>query len=342
VKVGVYYNNRVVRPEDRPTPEIGADDLLMEVKASGICGSDIMEWYRIKRAPLVLGHEVTGDIVKVGADVGRFAVGDRIFSTHHVPCDQCRDCLNGYHTACEVFHGENNFDPGGFAQYLRISGRSVHKGTMRLPDNVSYAAGSFIEPLGTVVRGLREVGVTPGETVLLLGSGLIGLLQIKLMRALGAGRIIAADVLEYRLQQATRFGADHVCEASGDVAAFVREVNDRRLADKVIVSTGALAAARTGLKCVEKGGVILFFAVPKPDEELNIDINAFWRDSKSVKVSYGAAPVDNQQALDLIRSGRVQVEDMITHRLPLDDIGEGFRLTCDGTESLKVIIEPNR
>jgi L-iditol 2-dehydrogenase len=342
VKVGVYHNNRDLRLEEAPTPTVGPGDLLMEVKASGICGSDIMEWYRIKRAPLVLGHEVTGDIVAIGAAVEGFALGDRIVSTHHVPCYECRDCLNGYHTACEVFHGENNFDPGGFAQYLRISGRSVSKGTMHLPDEVSYEAGSFIEPLGTVVRGMREIGVTPGETVLLLGSGLIGLLQIKLMRALGVGKIIAADVLDFRLQQATRFGADHVCDATGDVAAFVREVNDGRLADKVIVSTGALPAAQTGLGCVEKGGTVLFFAVPKPDEELNIDINAFWRDSKSVKVSYGAAPIDNQQALDLVRSGRVEVEDMITHRLPLDEIGEGFRLTCDGTESLKVIIEPNR
>ncbi len=342
MKVGVYHNNSDLRLEDRPTPEVGPGDLLMEVKASGICGSDIMEWYRIKRAPLVLGHEVTGDVVEVGEGVEGFAVGDRIFSTHHVPCDQCRDCLNGYHTSCEVFHGENNFDPGGFAQYLRISGRSVLKGTMRLPDEVSYDAGSFIEPLGTVVRGQREIGITPGETVLLLGSGLIGLLQIKLMRALGVGRIIAADIQEYRLEQAARCGADHVCNAGVDVAEFVREVNDGRLADKVIVSTGALAAAQTGLNCVEKGGTILFFAVPKPDEELNIDINAYWRDSKSVKVSYGAAPIDNLQALDLIRTGRVEVEDMITHRLPLDDIGEGFRLTCDGTNSLKVIIEPNR
>ncbi len=341
MKVGMYYNNSDVRLEEMAVPEVGDGDLLMEVKASGICGSDIMEWYRIKRAPLVLGHEVTGDIVEVGAKVEGFEVGDRIFSTHHVPCDTCRECLNGYHTACETFHGENNFAPGGFAQYLRITGRSVGQGTAHLSDGVSYEAGSFIEPLGTVVRGLREIGVTPGETVLLLGSGLIGLLQIKLMRALGVGKIIASDMQQFRLDTASRFGADHVVDARQDVPDFVRQVNGGRLADKVIVSTGALSAARTGLQSVEKGGTALFFAVPKPDEQLEIDINAFWRDSKSVKVSYGAAPVDNQQAQDLIIFGRVEVEDMITHRLPLEEIGEGFRLTCDGTASLKVIIEPN-
>jgi len=321
-------------------PAVGAGDILMEVVICGICGSDIMEWYRTKRAPLVLGHEVTGDIVEVGNGVEGFSVGDRITSTHHVPCYECRDCLNGYHTACEVFHGENNFAPGGFAQYLRISGNSVTKGTMVLPDGMSYEQGSFIEPLGTVVRGMREIGITPGETVLVLGSGLIGLLQIKLLHAMGAGQIIAADVQPFRLETAVSFGADHTVDAREDLPAYLREVNGGRMADKVIISTGALAAAKSGLSCIDKGGTVLFFAVPKPDEQLAIDINAFWRDSKSIKVSYGAAPVDNLQALDLISSGRVVVDDMVTHRLPLSGIAEGFRLTCNGAQSLKVVIEP--
>ena len=339
--MGVYYRNSDVRVEAQPVPEVGDGDLLMKVKASGICGSDIMEWYRIKRAPLVLGHEVTGEIVEVGRGVDGFAVGDRIFSTHHVPCDECRDCLNGYHTSCDTFHGENNFAPGGFAEYLRISGKSVHKGTAVLPEEMSYEEGSFIEPLGTVVRGLREAQIKPGDSVLVLGSGLIGLLHIKLARALGAGTIVATDVHEFRLETAKRFGADHVVDAREDIPEFMRQVNEGRLADKVVVSTGSTAAAATGLNSVEKGGTVLFFAVPKPEDHLEVDINAFWRDSKSIRVSYAAAPVDNVQAMELIRSGRVKVDDMVTHRLPLDEIGEGFRLTCDGTHSLKVIIEPN-
>ena len=345
MKVGMYYNNRDVRLEELPVPQVGDGDLLMEVQASGICGSDIMEWYRIKKAPLVLGHEVTGNIVEVGKGVANgtegFSLGDRIFATHHVPCDECRDCLNGYHTACHTFHSENNFAPGGFAQYLRISGRSVRKGTTKLPDSVSFEEGSFIEPLGTVVRGLREVEILPGDTVLVLGSGLIGLLHIKLARALGAGTIIATDVHEYRLRTAERFGADHAVDAAEDISAVVAEVNGGRLADKVVVSTGSPAAAQTGLMSVEKGGSVLFFAVPKPEVHLDVDINAFWRDSKSIKVSYAASPLDNAQALELIRSGRVEVADMVTHRLPLDRIGEGCRLTCEGTQSRKVIMEPN-
>ncbi len=341
MKVGMYYNNRDVRLEEASVPEVGDGDVLLKVVASGICGSDLMEWYRIEKAPLVLGHEVTGEVVEVGREVADFAVGERIFSTHHVPCDVCGYCLNGYHTACEVFHGENNFAPGGFADYLRITGGSVSKGTMKLPEGVSYEEGSFIEPLGTVVRGLRELAMRPGDSLLVLGSGLIGLLHIKLARALGAGRIIATDLHDFRLQAARRFGADHVVGADEDVPDFIRQVNGGRLVDKVILGSGAPAAAATALDSVDKGGTVLFFAVPRPEEKIAVDINAYWRDSKSIKVSYGAAPVDNLQALELIRSRRVEVGDMVTHRLPLEKIGEGFRLASAGTECLKVIIRPH-
>ena len=341
MKVGMYYNNRDVRLEEASVPEVGDGDVLFKVVASGICGSDLMEWYRIKKAPLVLGHEVTGEVIEVGREVADFAVGDRIFSTHHVPCDVCNYCLNGYHTACEVFHGENNFAPGGFAEYLRITGRSLAKGTIKLPEEVSEEEGSFIEPLGTVVRGLREADVRPGDSLLVLGSGLIGLLHIKLARALGAGRIIATDLHDYRLQAARRFGADYVVDATEDVPDFIRQVNGGRLVDKVILCSGATVAASMALEAVDKGGTVLFFAVPRPEEKIAVDINAYWRDSKSIKVSYGAAPVDNVQALELIRSRRVEVADMVTHRLPLEQIGEGFRLASAGTECLKVIIRPH-
>ena len=341
MKVGMYYNNNDVRVEHMPVPAIGDSDLLMEVNVSGICGSDIMEWYRIKKAPLVLGHEVTGTVVELGKNAAEYRVGDRIFTTHHVPCDECHYCLRGNHTACKTFHSENNFDPGGFAQYLRITGKSVTKGTLKLPDEVTYEQGTFIEPLGTVVRGSRAAEVQPGDSMLILGSGLVGLLHIKLARAQGAGRIIATDMHDSRLRFAEKIGADHTIDASADVPTLVREVNEGHLVDKVIVCTGALSAAEQGLKSVDKGGTVLFFAVPKPGENIAVDVNTFWREDISVKVSYGAAPEDNEQALALISAGKVNVTDMITHRLSLDAIAEGFRLASEGAESLKVIIEPN-
>ncbi len=338
MKVGMYYSNSDVRVEEMPIPQPGPGEVLMRIRASGICGSDVMEWYRIKRAPLVLGHEVTGEVAALGEGVDRFAVGDRVWATHHVPCNTCHYCLRGHHTACETLH-TTSFYPGGFAEYVLVPALQVDRGMMHLPDEVSFEEGSFIEPLGTVVRGARVAGVGPGDSVLVLGCGIAGLLHIKLARALGAGRIMATDINDFRLQAARRFGADAVCDAREDVAAFVREVNGR-LADKVLVCAGALAAARQALECVDRGGVVLFFAVPRPGETLALDLTPFWRNDVTFAPSYGAAPLDNALALELIRSGRVSVRDMITHRLPLEQIQEGFRLASEGSECLKVIIEP--
>ncbi len=340
MKVGMYYNNRDVRVEEMPIPQIGPDELLMEIKASGICGSDIMEWYRIKKAPLVLGHEVAGVVAEVGQAVEGYQIGDRIFVTHHVPCNTCRYCLNGHHSACETLH-TTNFYPGGFAQYVRVPQINVDRGTLRLPDEVSYEEGSFIEPLGTVVRGQVNAGIGPGDSVLVLGCGIAGLLHIKLARALAAGRIMATDINDYRMAAARKFGADLVIDAREDVPNCVREANDGRLADKVIICTGALAAVQQALASVDRGGVVLLFAVPKPGETVAIDLNPLWRDEISFMPSYAAAPWDNTTALELIRSGRVVVSDMITHRLSLDEIGEGFRRASEADNCLKVIIEPN-
>lgn len=342
MKAGVYYNNRKVIVEEMPVPEFHDDDLLLKVNDCGICGSDIMEWYRIKKAPLVLGHELTGEVADAGKNVKKFKKGDRVFSTHHVPCNECHYCLTGHETACETFHTKNNFYPGGFAEYIRVSGKSVDTGTIKLPEDVSYEQGTFIEPLGTAVRGLRQAELKQGDSVLVLGSGIAGLLNIKLAKALGAGRIISTDVNDYRLDAAKRFGAEYVFNANDNIPELVRKVNGGRLADKVIVCAGSLSAASQALQSVDKGGTVLFFAVPKPGETVSIDFNPYWRNDISIKTSYGAAPLDNKQALELIRAGNVNVDDMITHRLSLEEIAEGFRLASEGKECLKVIIKPHK
>ena len=341
MKVGMYYNNSDVRVEEMPVPAIGADELLVKILASGICGSDIMEWYRIKKAPLVLGHEIAGEVAEVGAAVQGWQVGDRVTVTHHVPCNTCHYCLTGHHTACETLH-TTSFFPGGFAQYVRIPAINVDRGMLALPDEVSYEDGSFVEPLGTVVRGATRAGMGPGVSVLVVGCGIAGLLHVKLARALGAGRIIATDLNEFRREAALKAGADEVLDAREDVPARIRELNGGRPVDKVLICAGVLGAVEQALTCVDRGGVVLFFAVPKPGETLAVDFNPLWRDSISYVSSYAAARWDLATALELIRSGRVVVSDLITHRRPLEEIGEGFRLASAGERCLKVVIEPNR
>ncbi len=339
MNVGMYYNNSDVRLEQQSVPIVGEGDVLIKVVASGICGSDLMEWYRIKRVPLVLGHEVTGEIVEIGKNVSRWKKGDRVFATHHVPCDHCIYCLTGHTTACVVLQEKNNFAPGGFAEFLRVTGRSVATGILKLPDTMSYETGTFIEPLATVVRAYRTIDLTPGDSVVIYGSGLAGILFIKLAKALGAGTVIVSDINDYRLEMAKKAGADFIVSATEDVPAFVAKHNGR-LADKAIICTGAIPAAEAALKSVDRGGTVLFFAVGKPGETIAIDFNPFWRNDISFKTCYGAAPLDNHQAMELLRTGSVVVDDMITHRYPITEIGAAFKTAAEPTGTLKVIVAP--
>jgi L-iditol 2-dehydrogenase len=341
VRAAMYYNNRDVRLEELPQPRISPGELLVKVQASGICGSDVMEWYRIKKAPLVLGHEITGEIVEKGKGVEQYAIGDRVFVSHHVPCNTCRYCLQGLHTACETLH-TTNFDPGGFAEYLRVPPINVDRGVFVLPDEISFEDGTFIEPLACVLRGQRLARLQPGHTVLVLGSGISGLLHIALARASGAGRIIATDINAYRLEAAKRFGADHVIQAAEDVPAQLHRANDQRLADLVIVCTGALPAFHQALQSVDRGGTVLFFAPTEPGVDLPVPVNEFWRHGITLMPSYGGSPSDISTAIELIRARRVPVREMITHRLGLAETGRGFQLVAGAGESIKVIIEPQR
>lgn len=341
MRAAVYYSNSDVRIEEVPKPEIGSDEILVKVIASGICGSDVMEWYRIKTAPRVLGHEITGEVAEVGSDVKAYKSGDRVFVSHHVPCNTCRYCKSGHHTACETLH-TTNFYPGGFSEYIRVPEINVRHGVFLLPESMSFEEGTFIEPLGCVFRGQRLAGIKKGQSVLVLGSGISGLLHVKLARASGAKRIIAADINEYRLKKALEFGADNVINTKDDVVKKLLELNDSMLCDLVIVCTGVLSVAEQALKCADRGGTVLFFAVPKPGIDLKVPINDFWRNEITIKTSYAASPFDLENALRLISEGKVNVSDMITHRLKLSETGVGFKLVSDALESIKVIVEPQK
>lgn len=333
MRVGVYYNNNDVRVEHRPKPKIKDGEFLFKVMASGICGSDVMEWYRIKTAPRILGHEATGEIAEVGKGVKKYRKGNRVFVSHHVSCDECHYCLSGHPTACETLH-KTNFDPGGFSEYIRVPKINVEKGVYLLPDEVSYEEGTLIEPLACVIRGQRLMEVKNGDSVLILGSGISGILHVQLAKLLGAGRVITTDINDYRLKMAKKFGADCAINA--------KEFNtEENLSDKVIVCTGAKSATIQALNSVDRGGSILYFAVPEPSFNLEVPINDFWRNEITMMTSYGAGPGDLEASLKLIASRKINVHYMITHRLSLDEIGLGFRLVAEAKESLKVIIKPN-
>ncbi len=341
MRVAMYYNNRDVRLEEMETPRVGPGELLVRIFASSICGSDIMEWYRIKRAPLVLGHEIAGRVVEAGDGVAGFNKGDRVVATHHVPCFACHYCESGHETVCDTLLGGTHFDPGGFCEYVRLPLINVERGTWLLPDEVTYESATFVEPLACVLRGQRSAGIRPGASVLVLGSGIAGLLHIKLALANNAGMVVATDLSHERLALARQYGAHHALLADSDVAEEFKKLNSGRGADVVIVCAAAEVVCQQALQAVGRGGVILLFAPAPAGTVVPLSINdVFWRRDITITTSYAASPADCAEALELIRSKRVQVDDMITHRFGLAETGKGFQLVAEGGVSLKVIIKP--
>ena len=343
MRVAVYYNNHDVRVEEMPVPQIGPGELLVRVEACGICGSDVMEWDRVPRAPLVLGHEIAGVVVDVGEGLaGEFEKGERVTAAHHVPCNTCRYCLSGHHTVCETLR-RTHFDPGGFAEFLRLPAINVDRGVFRLPDEVSFEEACFTEPLACVLRGQRMARLQPGQSVLVIGSGIAGLIHVQLAVKLGASRVVATDITPYRLEAAKRLGADATIHAEEDVPARLRQLNDGRLADLVVVCTGAPSALAQALNSVERGGTVLFFAATEPSVILPVPVTKlFYKNDITLTTSYAGSPDDYATALELIRSRRVCFGGMITHRLSLAETGLGFQLAAAAQESMKVIIEPQR
>lgn len=338
-RVAVYHSNRDLRLGTRPTPAIGPGELLLEVHASGICGSDLMEWYRQPRAPTVLGHEVAGCVVAAGAGVNGFAPGDRVTATHHVPCGECRYCTRGRETVCELLH-HTAFDPGGFADYVRLPSENVARGVLQLPSHVSDEAGSMVEPLGCVLRAQRKAGLTRGESVLIIGAGVSGNLHLLAARAKGAAPAFVADIRPERRAFAARLGADRVLDAADDVARAIRADLGRGV-DHVVVCTGARPAVATALAAVDRGGTVCFFAPMGPGECYPVPFDGvFWQRDVTLTSSYGSAPRDLHEALELIASGGAEVDRLVTHRLPLSQIATGFDLMGGGGDCLKIIIDP--
>ncbi|NQU06762.1 MAG: alcohol dehydrogenase catalytic domain-containing protein [Calditrichaeota bacterium] len=339
--VAMYYDNNDVRLETMPRPEAGPGELVVKVIASGICGSDVLEWYRIKKAPLVLGHEIAGEIIEVGKGVAGYNNGDRVFVSHHVPCNTCQYCLNGNHTVCETLHS-TNFIPGGFAEYLLVPEINVDRGTFLLPDEVTYEDAVFIEPLACAIRGQRRANIRIGQTVLIIGSGVSGLLHLMLAKLQGATQIITTDTVRYRLDMAKELGADYVFDAHEDVPERVLEVNNGSGVDFVIICAGVQSVFEQALRSVNQGGTILYYAPTHPEEKVPFSVFEFWNKQVTLTSTYANSPYDAALAIDLIRSGQILFDKMITHRFGLAETGKGFKLMAEAGESMKIIIEPQK
>jgi len=334
MKVAKWYNNSDIRIEEEPVSSPAADEILVRVLSCGICGSDIVEWYRLPRAPLVQGHEIGAEVVEVGEAAARFKPGDRVCIAPKAPCMACRYCLQGQHPVCTEVKDRL---PGGFAEYITVPEALVRHGTYLLPDTLSYDQSTFIEPLACAVRAQKIAGLAKSHRILILGCGMSGLLHTKLATERGC-HVVAADINPYRLGIAEKAGA-HTIDATGNVAEQLEK--EGRKADIVMICTSAVAAVEQAWQSVDRGGAVVFFAVPGPDIPIQIPINQFWTKEVRILTSYYCGPDDLKEAIVLLETGRITVNELITHILPLEKITEGFRLVSEGRASLKVIIHPN-
>jgi len=336
MKAAVWYNNRDIRIEEVPLRRPGPGEMLVKVISCGICGSDIVEWYRLPRAPLVQGHEIGAEVVEVGVSVDGFRPGDRVFVAPKVPCGACSYCREGHFPQCTEVKERL---PGGFAEYILVPEVLVEKGAYPLAGSISYDQSTFIEPLACVVRSQRLAGLKGGHSVLVLGCGMSGLLQVQLAKLKNC-TVVATDIVEKKLAYARDFGADLAMPAGGDVPGRVRGFLGKK-PDIVMLCSSALSAVEQAWACVDKGGAVVFFAVPGPAKTVTIPINDYWTKEVRILTSYYCGPPDIQEAMKLLAAKAIDVERMITHRLPLADIVRGFELVMRGEDAVKVIIKPH-
>ena len=338
MKAAKLYSFNDIRIEDIPIPVIGPGDALIKTHACGICSGDVMPWYIEKKAPVVIGHEPTGEIVEVGKDVTSFKPGSRVFTHHHAPCLTCRFCKRGDYVQCETWKN-TRIIPGGISEYILIPKINLENDTLSLPDTLSYEDGTLIEPTACVVKALKRTGIRRGDTVLVIGLGFMGQLNVLLARKYGAGRIIGADMVQFRLQKAKELGADEVIDVSKDnLTDALRNLTDGIMADVVVVGPNSADAMKQGIECAGAGGKVLFFTPAKPGERLTIEPNDLYFKDIDIVTSYSCGPTDTADALEIIESGIISAEKLITHRFPIEKTAEAFRLTAEAKDSLKSVI----
>src|SRR5690625_2821976 len=317
-----------VRVERVPIPDPGDGEALIKLRASGICGSDLMEWYVRQKAPFVFGHEPAGDVVAVGAGAAALRAGDRVVLHHHAPCFACEPCARSDYVHCGVWR-RNALRPGGMAEYAVIDANAVRHDTLALPPSASYEAATLVEPAACVVKALRRAGLRRGDKALVIGLGFTGQLVGFLARPSGAASVAGVDSVPMRRRVAEEHWADEVDEpGAARTEAF----------DLVVVTPGNGAAIRAGIDATRNGGTTLLFAPTAPGEDVPFPVHELFFREVNVVTSYSAAPPDMRTALAHVVAGALPEEVLITHRFGLDETDAAYRTAQNPDEALKVVV----
>ncbi len=322
MRAAVLYDVDDIRIERRPVPALGPSDVLVRTAASGICSGDVLAWYVRRKAPLVLGHEPAGVIAALGAgdsprdENGRpFAVGDRVFVHHHAPCFACPACDRGDYVQCTTWRS-TKIDPGGIAEYFRVAPEN-QRDTLRLPDDVSFADAALIEPLACVVKSLRRGGLQPGDTLYVIGLGVMGQMHVLAAGALGA-RVFGSDFIAARRELAARNGAIafHPDDAPATLGGGARVV---------VCGPGTASAIRAALAAAEAGGTVVMFTPIEPGTPLEIDPQRLYFDDLRIVGSYSCGPDDTRASLRLIADGVVTAQKLNATTLSIDEVPRAYR-----------------
>ena len=346
----VYRGVNDMRVETVPVPKIGPGELLVKVATCGICGTDLKKIHTGSHsAPRIFGHEMSGTIVEIGAGVTRYQVGDRVVVHHHVPCGNCYYCRKQTPTQCELYKKVGvtaGFEPsgGGFAEYIRVMDWIVNgRGVVRIPDGVPFEQAAFVEPLNTVLKGVKLLNLAPDDTVLVIGQGPIGLMHAALAQRTGA-RVLTSDLYPERHAIASRFGLkDPINAGSENVVQRVFQETDGRGADAVVLAVGGNALIKTAMDAVRPGGRVMLFAQTQHGEA-TFDPGAVCMDEKTLMGSYSSSFEILDEVTDLAFAGYrngFDLTQLISHRFPLEQAVEAIEIASHPkADSMKIMLEP--
>ena len=346
MQAAVYRGVNHVRLETVPVPKIGPGEMLVRVHSCGVCGTDLKKISTGSHsAPRIFGHETSGVVAAVGEGVREYRTGDRVMVFHHIPCRQCFYCQNKTFAQCPTYKKVGvtaGFEPsgGGFAEYVRVMDWILERGTVRIPDGVSYEQACFVEPVNTCMKGIEALRLKPGETVLAIGQGPIGIILSVLARRAGV-TLITSDLYPERLRIGASFGLDISIDASrANVVDRVRELTQGRGADAVILAVGGNSLIRTAMDAARPGGRVLLFAQTQHGEAV-IDPAAVCVDEKTLVGSYSASVDLQEESVRFVMSREMDLERLISHRFPLTESTQALDLASHPQpSSMKIVIQP--
>jgi L-iditol 2-dehydrogenase len=330
----------VISVEETDSPALGSGDILVQMYACGICGSDLEKVYGEYGQPSMrLGHEPAGIIIKVGSGVVGFKKGDRVFTHHHVPCYSCHFCKHGNETMCQKYYETNLLPCGLSEEYVVPQWNVEHGGVLKIPDSMSFEEAAMIEPLACCVRAWRKYSYQQSDSVAIFGIGPTGMMHVMLAQSKKFSKIFCFDVNEFRLDFAKRFNiTDSVSSLDENRKQKILDHTQGRGVDVVIVATSSLMALEDAIDIVRKGGTIMMFGVPCKGAKINLDMSKIYSREITLVTSYAASDGDTKEALSLIESSQIDVRQLVTHTYTIQDSQKAFDHAKSGENAMKIII----